>query len=73
MSKYKPIKIFHIYYGYGYWWGRYFFFIGKHSVQFAIVLMAMEHLKAIYANNGHNIWHGDVLSWSESRQHENNC
>lgn len=73
MSKYKPIKIFHIVYGYGYWWGSYFFFIGKHSVQFAIVPMAMEHLKAIYANNGRNIWHGDTLSWSESRQHENNC
>ena len=37
MKKYMPIRIHHLYYGYGYWWGSYFFFIDKHSTAFAIV------------------------------------
>lgn len=70
MKKYKPIRIHHIFYGYGYWWGNYFFFIGKHSTCFAIVPMYRECLGATYAKNGHIIGHGDALSWSESRQWE---
>ena len=70
MKKYMPIRIHHLYYGYGYWWGSYFFFIDKHSTAFAIVPMCMECQYAIYANNGHIIGHGDTLSCSESRQKE---
>ena len=70
MKKYKPIRIHHLYYGYGYWWGSYFFFIGKHSTVFAIVPMSREHNGAIYANNGNIIDNGDTFSWSESRQKE---
>ena len=70
MKKYKPITIHHLYYGYGYWWGSYFFFIGKHSTAFAIVPMCREHQYAIYANNGNIIDNGDTLSWSKSRQKE---
>ena len=70
MKKYKPIRIHHLYYGYGYWLGSYFFFIGKHSTVFAIVPMSREHNGAIYANNGNIIDNGDTLSWSESRQKE---
>lgn len=70
MKKYKPIRIHHLYYGYGYWWGRYFFFIGKHSTNFTIMPMWMECHRATYANNGNTIGHGDTLSWSESRQKE---
>lgn len=70
MKKYKPIRIFHLYYGYGYWWGSYFFFIGKHSTALAIVPMFRECCYAIYASNGNKIDHGDILSWSESRQKE---
>ena len=68
MKKYKPIRIHHLYYGYGYWWGSYFFFIGKHSTDFAIVPMCRECHYAIYANNGNIIDNGDTLSWSESRK-----
>ena len=70
MKKYKPIRIHHLFYGYGYWWGNYFFFIGKHSTGFAIVPMCGDHHRAIYANNGHAIENGDTLSWSKSRQKE---
>ena len=70
MKKYKPIRIHHLYYGYGYWWGSYFFFIGKHSTVFSIMPMYIECHRAVYANNGHIIGNGDTLSWSESRQKE---
>lgn len=70
MKKYKPIRIHHLYYGYGYWWGSYFFFIGKHSTAFAIMPMWRECHYAMYANNGFIIDNGDTLSWSESRQKE---
>lgn len=70
MKKYKPIRIHHLYYGYGYWWGSYFFFMGKHSTVFAIVPMFRECHYAMYANNGNIIGNGDTLSWSESRQKE---
>ena len=70
MKKYKPIRIHHLYYGYGYWWGSYFFFIDKRSTAFAIMPMSNECRYAIYANNGNIIGSGDTLSWSESRQKE---
>ena len=70
MKKYKPIRIHHIFYGYGYWWGSSFFFIGKYSACFAIVPMWLEHRRAIYASNGESIGSGDTLSWSKSRQKE---
>lgn len=70
MKKYKPIRIHHLYYGYGYWWWSYFFFIGKHSTVFAIMPMWRECRYAVYASNGHTIGNGDTLSWSESRQKE---
>ena len=70
MKKYKPIRIHHSYYGYGYWWRDYFFFIGKHSTCFAIVPMSIECHKAVYVNNWHIIGDGDTLSWSELRQKE---
>ena len=71
MKRYRPIKIHHIYFGYGYWWRDYFFFIGKHSTCFAIVPMAKEHGNAIYASNGNAIERGDIMSWSKQRQNEN--
>lgn len=70
MTKYKPIKIHHIFFGYGYWWKDYFFFIGKHSTCFAIVPMYRECTNAVYASNGKVIGHGSTLSWSESRQRQ---
>ena len=70
MKKYKPIKIFNIHYGYGYWWGKYCFFIGKHSTCFAIVPIWRECNNSIYANNGKIIGHGDCLSWSANRRRE---
>lgn len=70
MKKFLPIKIHHIFYGYGYWWWDYFLFIGKHSTCFAVVPMCRECTNAIYGLNGKIIGHGDTLSWSESRQRE---
>ena len=70
MKKYKPIRIHHLYYGYGYWWGSYFFFIGRHSTVFAIMPMCHHCHYAAYASNGHTIGNGDIFSWSESRQKE---
>lgn len=69
MKKYKPIRIFNIHYGYGYWWGKYFFFIGKNAVDFAIVPMYRELGNSTYYNN-RAIPNGDTMSWSESRQEE---
>ena len=71
MKKYKPIRIHHINYGYGYWWGSYFFFIGRQATCFAIVPMFMECDKTIYTHNGLSVGRGDTLSWSASRQRVN--
>ena len=71
MRKYKPIKIFHIHYGIGYWWGSYiFFFISKYTSHFAIIPMYVEYDKIIYVHNWQRVKSGDTLSWSESRQRE---
>lgn len=69
ISKYKPIRIFSIEYGYGWWWKNYFYFVGKGSVAFAIVPMWRYCCIVEYAfDNGGIIGHGDTCSWSESRQ-----
>ena len=69
MKKYFPIKIFSITFGYGWWWGKYFFFIGKHSTAFAIMPMC-NHLHQCEYMNGKAIEYGDTLSWSPERQRE---
>lgn len=50
MKKYRPIRIFSIRFGYGWWWGKYFFFIGKHSTAFAIMPMSFHHRQCEYMN-----------------------
>lgn len=70
MRKYKPIRIHHIYYGYEYWWGKYFFFSGKSATTFAIVPMPFECHNAVYVSTGRVIGHGDICSWPEQRQNE---
>lgn len=72
MKRYKPIKIFHIKYGYGWWFGNYFFFIGKGSTMFGIMPMFMEfHCSEYVGKHEHfAILDGDTCSWSESRQKE---
>lgn len=70
MKKYKPIRIHHMYFGYGYWWKDYFFFFGKRATRFAVVPMFRELMYAVYANNGKKIGYGPTCSWSISRQIE---
>lgn len=69
MKKYLPIRIFSIKFGYGWWWGKYFFFIGKHSTAFAIMPMC-SHLHQCEYMSGKAIEDGDTLSWSPERQRE---
>lgn len=69
MKKYFPIKIFSTHFAYGWWWGKYFFFIGKHSTAFAIMPMSFHHHQCEYMN-GKAIEDGDTLSWSPERQQE---
>lgn len=71
MKKYFPIKIFSTRFGYGWWWGSYFYFFGKHSTAFAILPMSCHYHQCEYMN-GNAIDEGDILSWSPSRQRENN-
>lgn len=69
MRKYLPIRIFSIRFAYGWWWGSYFFFIGKKSVAFAIVPCSFHHGDCSY-ENGLAIGNGDINSWSPTRQSE---
>lgn len=70
MKRFLPIRIHHIYYAYGWWWGKKFYFLNKED-GIIIVDMPRECLNAIYANNGNTIGHGTTHSWSETRQKEN--
>ena len=68
MKRFLPIRIHHIYYSYGWWWGRKFYFFEDGLY---IVSMAKEAFSAIYANNGGTIGNGAVSSWDKTRQNEN--
>lgn len=67
LSKYKPIKIFHDHFSYGWWFGSYFFFLGKN--RFAIVPMWFLYAVTTYAN-GKLIGRGTKYSWCEDRQRD---
>lgn len=69
MRKYLPIRIFSIRFGYGWWLGKYFFFIGKHATEFAIMPMSSHFHQCTY-ENGKGIEDGDIMSWSKERQQE---
>ncbi len=70
MKKYIPIKVFHIQFGYGYWFGSKMYFFGKGSTCFAIVPISFICKDTIYASNGNIVGHGDIDSWSITRQRE---
>lgn len=67
--KYIPIRIFSIRFGYGWWWGSYFFFLGKHSTTFAIMPMSF-HYNSCTFKNGLAIKDGDIDSWSPQVQRD---
>ena len=69
LRKYLPIRIFSIKFAYGWWFGKYFFFFGKHSTCFGILPMYFHHSSCTYAN-GTGIEDGECFSWSDSRQKE---
>lgn len=69
VKKYFPIRIFSIHYAYGWWFGTYFFFFGKHSRAFAIIPSYRHHACCTY-KNGKAIDDGDTVSWSDERQRE---
>ena len=64
-KKYLPIKIFSVYFAYGWWWGKYFFFFKR----FAIVPCWFHLIDCTY-ENGKSIENGDLYSWSKNRQME---
>ena len=71
MKKYLPIKVHHIYFGYGWWWGSKVYFRDKiYGGGIFIVPLAKECKKMVYANNGKLIGDGMVMSWEQSRQRE---
>lgn len=67
IKQYLPIRIFHTYYSYGWWWGSKFYFFKR---GFFRVCMAKNCHEAEYASNGHIIGHGEIDSWSPKRQQE---
>ena len=67
MKKYLPIRIHHIYFGYGWWWGKKFYFFSRRN-GLEMMVMAKECCDAIYAKSGKLIGHGAILSWDETRQ-----
>ena len=71
MKKYKPIRIFSIKFGYGYWWGKYCYFIGKKATAFAIMPIWFHLGYCTYVSNNNAIENGMCSSWDEERQREN--
>lgn len=70
IKRYNPIRVHHIYFGYGYWWGEKVYFIGKGSTCFAIMPISYIVMNTIYASNGKKVGNGDCDSWSEIRYRE---
>lgn len=71
LKRYKPIKVFNIYFGYGWWFGDRVYFVGRGSTTFAIFPLAYMCKDLEYATNGRLVGHGNTASWSMSRQIEN--
>ena len=67
-KKYLPIRIHHINFGYGYWFGANFYFWCKGPV---IVPMWHELHKVVYAYSGNKIEDGMVNSWDDERAYQN--
>lgn len=72
LKRYKPIKVFSTYFGYGWWFGKSVYFVGKKSTAFAILPLAYICKSIVYASNGRLVGHGDIASWSKARQNESN-
>ena len=70
MKKYLPIKVPHIYFGSGWWWGSKGYFRDRIYGGIFIVPLAKECQKMCYAHNGKLIGDGMVMSWEQSRQRE---
>ena len=71
MKRFLPIRIHHIYYSYGWWWGRKFYFFDI-IYGLNIVDMSREYHNAIYANNYRKIGGGRILSCDKTIQKECN-
>ena len=70
MKKYLPIKVHHIYFGYGWWWGSKVYFRDRIHGGIFIVPLEKECPIMVYAHNGKVIGNGRVMSWDQSRQRE---
>ena len=68
IKKYLPIRIHHIKFAYGYWFGANFYFWCKGPV---IVPMWHEFHNAVYAYSGNKIENGTINSWDDERSYEN--
>ena len=69
MKRFLPIRIHHIYFGYGWWWGKkFYFFSRKYGLE--MMFMAWGCKDAIYVQNCKRIGDGPVYSWNKIRQRE---
>lgn len=69
MRKFLPIKIHHQFYGYGWWFGKKFYFWDDLS-GIVIVPCYAECNNTVYAYSGNKIGDGMVLSWDDDRSKE---
>ena len=63
-KKYLPIRIHHIKYSYGWWFGDAFFFFEKHWCPIKIVPMCLEFHNAVFAKTGKTIIANSMFSWN---------
>lgn len=59
--KYKPIRVHHPYFSYGWWWGKTLLFFNG---EITIIPVSFLIGNMIYAKNGKIIKHGDADSWN---------
>ena len=71
MRKYLPIKIHHIYFGNGLWFGSKVYF--RDGVYGGLNILPIEYIctTSCYRSNWRRIGDGDIKSWSQSRQRQN--
>lgn len=63
MKRFKPIKVFHLNFGYGWWFGSKVFFPVFTIVPFWFVRENLE-----FVSTGKSISTGNNYSWSKERQ-----
>ena len=60
MRKYKPIKVFSVHFGYGWWWGKHLFFF---KTCFAIVPMSFHYKWTDMPKEWYDSIEKEIYSW----------